>query len=65
MAKIKQLPKRLFVKIENDGGTSYFSADAELYALVEKGDKIKIGTYQLVETMFAETVVKTSGTIKK
>jgi hypothetical protein len=67
MAKIKQLPKKLFVKIEHDpnGDTSYFSADAELYALVEKGDKIKIGTYQLVETMFAETVVKTSGPFKK
>ena len=65
MAKIKQFPNRLFVKIEDDGDKSYFVPSTQLYDLAEMGEKIKIGVYQLVETTFAETVVKTSKPIKK
>lgn len=60
MAKIKSLPKTLFVKIEQDGGTTYFTADTEMYGMVEMGQKVQIGKYQLVETTDAEAVVKTS-----
>jgi hypothetical protein len=65
MSKIQQFPNRLFVKVEHDGDESYFISNAKLYDLAEMGEKIKIGTYQLVETTFAETVVKTSKPIKK
>lgn len=61
----KRFPAKLFVKIEEDGDTSYFVADGNLDALAEMAQTIKIGVYQLVETTFAETVIKTSGTVKK
>ncbi len=62
---MKKLPKRLFVKIEIDGDNSYFVADAEMYGMVEMGERVQIGTYQLVETTYAEAIVKTSPPIKK
>jgi hypothetical protein len=56
----KQMPKRIFVKImEEDNDGPYFIASEELYGLVEMGDKIKVGTYELVEVSMAEAVVKT------
>jgi hypothetical protein len=61
----KRLPAKLFVKIETDSDTSYFVADSEIYSLVEKGEKIQIGTYQLVETTMAEAVVSTSKPVKR
>lgn len=54
----KQLPKKLFVKIEKDGSTEYFLADENAAALVEMGEKVKIGTYQLVGVDQAEGVAK-------
>lgn len=61
MSKIKTLPKKLFVKIEGSGEEAYFAANDDMYCLAEMGQKIKIGTYQLVEITTAEVVVKTSG----
>lgn len=61
----RKLPAKLFVKIETDGDISYFTADKELYSLVEKGEKVEIGTYQLVETTMAEAMVSTSRPIKR
>lgn len=61
----KQLPKKLFAKIEHDGDNSYFVADSDLYTLVEKGEKVQIGTYQLVETTYAEAVISTSKPVKR
>jgi hypothetical protein len=62
----KQLPKKLFAKIEQDGdNNSYFVADNDLYTLVEKGEKVQIGTYQLVETTYAEAVISTSKPVKQ
>ena len=52
----KALPKTLYVKSEKDGSTEYFVADAEAAALVEMGQRIKIGVYKLVETNEAEGV---------
>ena len=55
----KRLPKSLFVKFEkpeNDEG--YFVACEEAYGLVDMGDKIKVGRYELVETITAEGIVK-------
>ena len=54
----KALPKKLFVKIEKDSNTEYFIADADAASLVEMGQKIKIGVYQLVEITNAEGVAK-------
>jgi len=61
----KQLPKKLFVKVETDGDSSYFIADDTIYSMVEMGETIKVGTYQLVETTFAKVVVETSRSVKK
>lgn len=58
----KKFPERLFVKREEDGGSSWFVADDNNYDLAEIGTKIKIGVYQLVntETVEFELVIKTS-----
>ena len=53
---MKKLPKTLYVKIEKESSTEYFVADAEAAALVEMGQKIRIGVYELVETKTAEGV---------
>jgi hypothetical protein len=57
---MKQLPKTMYVKYEKDGDDGYFVADAEMYGLVAMGEKVKIGTYRLVEVEVAEVVVKTT-----
>lgn len=54
----KQLPKKLFVKIEKDGSTDYFVADEDAASLVEMGETLKIGTYQLVEIAEAKGVAQ-------
>jgi hypothetical protein len=61
----KNLPRKLFAKIERDGDISYFVADESIYPLVEKGEKVQIGTYQLVETAYAEAVISTSKPVKR
>ena len=61
----KQFPKELFVKIEKDDDSYYFVPAAKIDELAEMGETVKIGIYRLVETAFIETVVKTSGIVKK
>jgi hypothetical protein len=56
MAKL--LPKTLYVKIEPDDESPYFVADESAETLVEMGSTVQIGTYQLVETAYAEAVVQ-------
>ena len=46
------------MKVEQDGATSYFVAYQSIEALVDMGDKIKIGVYKLVETKTAVGVVR-------
>jgi hypothetical protein len=62
---VKKLPARLFAKIEHDSGNSYFIADTDVETLVEKGEKVQIGTYELVETSYAESVVSMSKPVKR
>lgn len=45
----KALPKTLYVKIEKESNSEYFVADNTADVLVEMGQKIKIGKYQLVD----------------
>lgn len=61
----KTLPKTLYVKIDKDGSTAYFVADADAYSLVEMGQKIKIGVYKLAETNLAEGVAKLTKLTKR
>lgn len=56
MAK-NRLPKRLYARIAKDGDVSYFIADDNPAALVEMGERIMIGIYQLVEMTSAEGVL--------
>lgn len=46
--------------VEPSNDEPYLVAGQEMYGLVDTGAKIKIGTYQLVETTEAEMVVSTS-----
>ncbi len=65
---MKKFPTKLFVKIENDGDNSYFVAGSVLVCgprYAQMGETIEIGIYQLVETTYIETVIKTSGTVEK
>jgi hypothetical protein len=61
----KRFPAKRFVKVEQDGATSYFVPGHSLDELAVMGETIRIGVYQLAETTYVETIVKTSGTIKK
>ena len=54
----RQLPKTLYVKVEKDGGIEYFTADESADCLVDMGEKVKIGTYQLVDVSTAKGVAK-------
>ena len=47
MTKNKDFPKVMFIHQEEDSGTKYFIADAELDAHVEMNDKIKVAEYHL------------------
>jgi hypothetical protein len=61
----KKLPAKIFVKYEEPKNDEpYLVASEKLYGLVDLGDKIKIGTYILVETTEAEMVVSTSRPVK-
>ncbi len=55
---MKQLPKKLFVKVDGAKGEEYFVADSDIIGMVDVGQKEKIGVYQLVGITFAEGVVK-------
>ena len=56
-----KLPKTLFVKIETpENGPSYPVCDSEITSLVEMGEKLTIGVYQLVEKQVIEGVVDVS-----
>jgi hypothetical protein len=57
---MSKLPATLYVKSENDGSTEYLVADGDPAALVEMGEKIKIGVYKLVMVTAAEGVAKFS-----
>lgn len=57
MAK-KTLPKTLFVKIDHDAAEPYFVADEQADYLVEMGETVKIGKYQLVEITNATGVAQ-------
>jgi hypothetical protein len=44
-----KLPKQLFVKIEGSKGEEFFSPAEKAEHLVEMGQTVKIGRYELVE----------------
>ena len=44
-----KLPKQLFVKIDGNNGEEYFSPAEEAEHLVEMGQTVRIGRYELVE----------------
>lgn len=46
----KKFPKTLYVKVEEDSGTSYFVADEDASILAERSEKVTVATYQLVRT---------------
>ncbi len=45
----KALPKQLFVKIDGQRGEEYFSATDKAEYLVDMGQTVRIGRYELVE----------------
>jgi hypothetical protein len=56
MAKQK-FPKDLFVKIEKDGDSEYFLADADGESVAEIGKEITVGVYRYVETRTVKTAI--------
>lgn len=44
-----KLPKQLFVKIDGRKGEEYFAPAEKAEHLVEMGDTVQIGRYELVE----------------
>ncbi len=60
--KEKAFPKRLYVKRKYDD--EYFVADPNAVFLVDMGEKVTIGVYELVETHVAEGIVSIKGQAK-
>lgn len=60
-----RFPKRLYVKIEKDGDSSYPVACEQLIDVADMNAPIRIGIYELVETTYVECHVKTGGTVRK
>lgn len=46
---MKKLPKQLFVKIDGAKGEEYFNPAEKAEHLVEMGQTVQIGRYELVE----------------
>ena len=44
-----KLPKQLFVKIDGDNGEEFFNPAEKAEHLVEMGETVRIGRYELVE----------------
>jgi len=60
-----KLPKTIYVKVVKENDAEYFVADNSVSNLVlEVGDKIKVGVYELVETLQAEAILETK-TVKR
>ncbi len=60
----KALPKQLFVKIEGQRGEEYFAAADKAEYLVDMGQTVRIGRYELVEqsdAMGVAQIVPTKG----
>lgn len=52
---MKTLPKTIYVKLERpENDEPFLVASDEKYGLVEAGERLKIGTYKLVEVEDAE-----------
>lgn len=55
---MKKLPKTIFVKLDTpDNDEPYLVASDDRYGLAEQGQKVKIGTYKLVEVSNVELVM--------
>lgn len=64
-SKMPKLPTTLYAKSKSDNGDVYYVADTNMHNLAESGEKIRIGKYQLVETVMAELIVSTSKPTKR
>jgi hypothetical protein len=60
-----KFPKVLYVKMEKDGNTTYPVPGGSLIEIVEMGETVQVGIYELRETTYAHCEVKTSGTVRK
>lgn len=55
---MKKLPKSLYVKVEESGNEEFFVASEDLYDIAEKGETIKVGTYELQITKTVRMLVE-------
>lgn len=46
---MKKLPKQVFIKIDGDSPDEFYNTADKAEHLVEMGETVKIGRYQLVE----------------
>ena len=56
--------KTIYVKIEDDSDGPYYIANKTADNLVEMGETVKIGVYQLVETVQASGAAKFEKPVK-
>jgi len=54
---MKKFPACIYVKIEKDGKVSYLVADADPTTLVDMGESISLGRYQLTRVDKYKTAV--------
>lgn len=51
---MKKLPKTIYIVRKNDGAVGYFVADTDPASLIEMGEILPIGKYELKQTLRAE-----------
>jgi hypothetical protein len=55
-----KFPKTLYMRTEDDGNAHYFIAAEDLDDHAVIGEKVKVGIYELVETVRLTTLLETS-----
>lgn len=59
---MSKFPKKLYLKREKDGDSSYLVSHESPDTAIEVGEKVQLGIYKLVATTVAESYVQTSKT---
>ncbi len=58
MSADRKFPDVLYAKIEEDGDSSYFCADADMNNLANVGETVRVGTYKLVGLIDVDLVME-------
>ena len=53
-----RFPQTLYVKVRKEGDTEWFDAQEDASDLVEMGERVRVGKYQIVEFLDARGIAQ-------